>query len=90
MNDWRARAACRGRDARLWFPRRGDVFSRDVAKAVCAACPVRADCLAAALSAPFDVSGTWGGTTEHERDQLAARARHASLARPPTRAVTHP
>jgi WhiB family redox-sensing transcriptional regulator len=77
VNDWRALAACRGRDGRLWFPARTDGFARDVAKSVCAACPVRADCLAAALSAPFDVAGIWGGTTEHERDVMtgARRAR---------------
>jgi WhiB family redox-sensing transcriptional regulator len=71
VNDWHARAACRGRDVRLWFPRPGDVFAVTVAKAVCRACPVRAECLADALARPpFDVVGIWGGTTERDRERL--------------------
>lgn len=76
MTSWYDAAACRGRDQRLWFPHRGDLFARAVAKTVCASCPVRAECLGAALSADFPVAGIWGGLTEHERDVIAG-ARHA-------------
>jgi len=39
------------------------------AKAVCAYCPVRADCLGYALATGQD-AGVWGGTTEDERRQI--------------------
>ncbi|WP_405589803.1 WhiB family transcriptional regulator [Streptomyces sp. NBC_01092] len=42
---WEARAACRERDADLWFSRR----SRPTAVAICAACPVLDPCRAAVL-----------------------------------------
>jgi hypothetical protein len=49
---WRARAACRAacetgvavQDD--WFPERGDVDSIARARAICARCPVQAECLA--------------------------------------------
>ncbi len=48
---WRA-AACRGMDTELFFPARRDAAAAARAKRVCAACPVRAACLAAELAAP--------------------------------------
>ena len=39
------------------------------AKAVCAACPVRAECLAEALDNQIEW-GVWGGLTERERRAL--------------------
>jgi WhiB family redox-sensing transcriptional regulator len=80
VNDWTAAAACRGRDPRVWFPRPHDRFAIEVARQVCAGCPVRADCLADAMAAPFDLVGIWGGLTEHERQSLRARAREAASA----------
>lgn len=67
--DWRTRGACRDEDPELFFPvaMSGpalDQISR--AKAVCARCPVRAECLAWALSTRQSV-GVWGGLTEDER-----------------------
>jgi WhiB family redox-sensing transcriptional regulator len=44
------------------------------AKAICARCPVAADCLAWALGAG-EPAGIWGGTTPEER-RLSRRARH--------------
>jgi WhiB family transcriptional regulator, redox-sensing transcriptional regulator len=41
---------------------------------VCAACPVRAECLRYALEAEFEVFGIWGGTTMIERKTLAPRS----------------
>lgn len=74
--DWRHRAACRGEDPELFFPVGGDgaALARvAAAKAVCAGCPVRAECLAFALVAISD--GVAGGLTAEERAQL----RRASL-----------
>ena len=78
MNDWTELAACRGRDQRLWFPRKGDWFAIQVAKTICATCPVRADCLAEALTArsAYPAKGIWGGLTEVERQRLSRQ--HAS------------
>jgi WhiB family redox-sensing transcriptional regulator len=48
------------------------------AKAVCARCPVLAECRRDALTAhePF---GIWGGLTVEERDALLAPARRADV-----------
>lgn len=76
MTNWRDRAACLGLDPELFFPV-SDVGPGAVqtaaAKAVCARCPVRAECLADALDAGNDY-GVWGGLTEDERRALKARA----------------
>jgi hypothetical protein len=69
---WRARAACRGVDPELFFPaaERGPVRAVQVAaaKAVCAGCPVRAECLDEALARiPYGIAG---GLTENERRRL--------------------
>lgn len=83
--DWRQRAACRGVNPELFFPKRGaDRRSVDhrasIARAVCALCPVRLACLAVALGAedthglplprPSQLAGIWGGTNERERRVL--------------------
>jgi WhiB family transcriptional regulator, redox-sensing transcriptional regulator len=68
MTNWRARALCRDEDPELFFPigTSGPALLQIAeAKAVCACCLVRAECLAEALETP--VSGIWGGTTENER-----------------------
>jgi WhiB family redox-sensing transcriptional regulator len=72
---WLARAACRGMDPELFFPDRGE--STEPAKAVCAACPVRAECLDYALT-NGERFGVWGGASERERRALRRdRARAA-------------
>jgi WhiB family redox-sensing transcriptional regulator len=52
--------------ANLFFPERGSAERVWVAaaKAVCASCPVRLDCLEAGMSEP---RGVWGGLTAYER-----------------------
>ncbi|MGF7124067.1 WhiB family transcriptional regulator [Rhodococcus sp. BE178] len=42
--DWRDSAACRGHDPELWFPDIKERLAQAQAKAICAACPVRAAC----------------------------------------------
>ncbi len=64
---WMARAACRGVDRSLFFPERGGDGVK--AKAICAGCPVRAECLDYAL-ADVELRGTWGGTSPGERKAL--------------------
>jgi hypothetical protein len=71
---WRDRAACRDVhvDPELFYPAAasGTAYDAQVAsaKAVCARCPVIAECLAEALlRIPHGIAG---GMTEHERRQL--------------------
>lgn len=69
---WRAHAACRDSDTRL-FTEPGSRDDVRQALAACATCSVRAACLAVALShdAEADV-GIWGGTTEVARRRIRA------------------
>ncbi len=77
VGDWRHRAGCRDVDPEQFFPAAdsGPLYDEQVAeaKAVCAGCPVRAECLAFALSVLSD--GIAGGLTPDERRQCAARTR---------------
>lgn len=66
---WVRQAACRDEDPELFFPLTpGGPALHEVAraKAVCARCEVRGECLRYALETGQS-SGVWGGTTEMER-----------------------
>ena len=66
---WRSAAACQTADPELFFPisDSGKSLAQVAeAKAVCASCPVRRECLAFALGTG-QVHGIWGGTTAQER-----------------------
>ncbi|HVR78071.1 MAG TPA: WhiB family transcriptional regulator [Acidimicrobiia bacterium] len=68
--DWRNLAACSGNQHNLFFPTDGaDETSAGRARAICASCPVSADCLEYALETN-QRAGIWGGTTEDERKSL--------------------
>ena len=78
-SDWRAQAACRGKDPELFFPvgNTGAALKQiEEAKAVCRTCPVIDQCLKWALDTNQD-SGIWGGLTEDERRALKRRAMRA-------------
>lgn len=75
--DWRRSANCAGVDPDLFYPKRGgskDLQAEQIreAKAVCASCVVRAQCLASALEHQED-HGIWGGLSERERRRLQTR-----------------
>jgi len=76
---WVEAALCAQTDPDLFHPVKGG--SNRAAKAVCARCDVRPDCLAYALGDPT-LDSVWGGTTETERRRIrradAARARKAT------------
>jgi WhiB family redox-sensing transcriptional regulator len=73
--DWREEAECVHHAAEVdFFPERG--ASVREAKAVCAGCPVRAECLEYAMQFNH-LSGVWGGLSERERRQLRRRRRRA-------------
>lgn len=65
--DWIADAACRGMDPGLFFPDRNEPTGP--IKAICAECPVQADCLDYAIRTGQKY-GIWGGTSEKQRRQL--------------------
>jgi len=73
--DWETRAACRGQSAAIFFApthfeRKEARAARErQAKAVCAACPVRKECLNYALRIR-EPHGIWGGLSEVERRSL--------------------
>lgn len=69
VEDWTIAAACRGMDPDELFVQ-GAAQNR--AKTVCAACPVRTECLADALDNRVEF-GVWGGMTERERRALLRR-----------------
>jgi WhiB family redox-sensing transcriptional regulator len=75
---WQARAACRGPQASTFFPpthaeRKEERMGREQrAKAICAGCPVRQECLEYAI-AIREPHGIWGGLNETERKQVLER-----------------
>lgn len=67
--DWRADGACRTADPDLFFPVAvGTAASKQIARAqrICAACPVKQQCLDFAMQTR-EPAGIWGGTTPEER-----------------------
>jgi len=70
LTSWRRQAACRDMDTDIFFPLTDE--EAGPAKAVCATCPVRAECLQFAL-ASRQHDGVWGGLTETERRRLRRR-----------------
>jgi WhiB family redox-sensing transcriptional regulator len=69
---WREDAACRGLETDVFFPATDE--EAEEAKAVCAVCPVREECLEYALATRQE-DGVWGGLTETERRRLRRRLR---------------
>jgi WhiB family redox-sensing transcriptional regulator len=78
---WAERALCAQADPDAWFPDRGGCGQARLAKRVCAACPVQAECLEYAMSGADTwggiATGIWGGTTPQERDQLRRQRKTA-------------
>ena len=75
--DWQLRSACRSIDTNLFFHPEGErgpaKERRDAAaKAICATCPVLAQCRSHALRV-HEPYGVWGGLTEDERERVYER-----------------
>ena len=75
QEEWRDDAACRGADLDLFFPISDD--ESGPAKAICATCPVRDDCLEWALATRQE-DGIFGGMTPSERRRTRRRRRTAA------------
>ena len=69
--EWMSSGKCRELPPDLFFP--SDGVGVEVARAICADCPVRQPCLEYALVHRID-HGVWGGASERERRRIA-RAR---------------
>lgn len=67
---WQAQALCAQTDPEAFFPEKGG--STREAKAVCAQCEVREQCLEYALQND-ERFGIWGGLSERERRRLKRR-----------------
>lgn len=82
MSEWRTAAACRDEDPAIFFPGRGEVAKEVKARAICARCPVAAECLAAALAVPGEHDfGLWGGRSQRERRILRGQMGKAGAVR---------
>jgi WhiB family redox-sensing transcriptional regulator len=71
-SNWMAQGLCAEKPPSLFFP--SDGVGVDVARKICAECPVKVTCLEYALDNRID-HGVWGGTSERERRRLI-KARH--------------
>jgi WhiB family transcriptional regulator, redox-sensing transcriptional regulator len=75
---WQGKAACRGPQAVAFFPpshseRKDEKVAREArAKAICAECRVRCDCLDYAIRIR-EPHGIWGGLNEVERKIVMER-----------------
>ena len=64
---WMAEGLCRMYPPATFFP--SDGVGVEVAKRLCATCPVKPQCLDYALDNRID-HGVWGGTSERERRRI--------------------
>jgi WhiB family redox-sensing transcriptional regulator len=76
LGPWARQAECAspGTDLSIFFSASPALMTR--AKAVCARCRVRSQCLEYALAVP-EKSGVWGGLDETERGHARRRRRRA-------------
>lgn len=77
-NDWMAEGLCNDRPPSLFFP--SDGVGVEVAKRICAECPVKDPCREYALENRID-HGVWGATSERERRRILRSRRLAAEAK---------
>lgn len=77
---WMADAACKEHPELSWFVERGQTLEAEAAKAVCADCLVRVECLEYANAHEENGwrYGLWGGRSPNERNQAARAAKTAA------------
>lgn len=76
---WMTEGRCRDVPPSTFFP--SDGVGVDVARKICADCPVKAPCLEYALLHRID-HGVWGGASERERRRIARARRLEARVRP--------
>ncbi|MBK9179532.1 MAG: WhiB family transcriptional regulator [Acidimicrobiales bacterium] len=69
------RGNCREHHPSVFFP--SDGVGVEVARRICATCPVQGPCLEFALTQRID-HGVWGGASERERRRILKRRRLAA------------
>lgn len=67
---WMSEGACSLADPELFFPEIENSETAAAAKALCATCPVLADCERYISAIPFAEFGIWAGTTTNERQDM--------------------
>ena len=75
ITEWRQMSACRDSEPSLFFPvgTTGPALDHiSAAKAICAQCSVKEECLQYALESNQE-AGVWGGYAEDERRRLRKR-----------------
>ena len=94
IHDWRLEAVCATVDPEIFFPHErirldGDADPYKEARAVCAVCPVKAECLADVESweswAVSSRHGMFGGLTPDERMTLRRQTKRKRLQREKSR-----
>ena len=69
---WMTQGNCADKPPAMFFP--SDGVGVEVARRLCATCPVKAKCLEYALHNHID-HGVWGGTSERERRRILRAGR---------------
>ena len=70
--EWMAQGNCRDEPPGTFFP--SDGVGVEIARRICATCPVKGPCLEYALRNRID-HGVWGGCSERERRRIARQRR---------------
>ena len=76
--EWMRRGNCRDEPPSLFFP--SDGTGVDIARQLCATCPVKEPCLEYALRTRI-AHGVWGGASERERRRILRQRRLDAAAR---------
>jgi WhiB family redox-sensing transcriptional regulator len=76
--DWMAEGNCASEAPSRFFP--SDGAGVEIARRICATCPVQEPCLEYALRNRID-HGVWGGCSERERRRILKRRRIAVTGR---------
>jgi hypothetical protein len=66
--DWAESGNCIGLPSDWFFPNGRQAITE--AKAVCASCAVKPECLTYAMATPVEMHGIWGGTDARERRRM--------------------
>ncbi|HYZ99712.1 MAG TPA: WhiB family transcriptional regulator [Acidimicrobiales bacterium] len=75
-SEWMERGNCAHESPTTFFP--SDGVGVEIARRICASCPVKELCLEYALANRID-HGVWGGCSERERRRILKRRRLALL-----------
>ncbi len=70
---WMAEGLCNHHPPAVFFP--SDGVGVEIAKKICAECPVKSECLEYALELRVD-HGVWGGESERQRRRMLKNRRH--------------